>query len=215
MAEGKGKNRVARREPSQGLASHLLPFYWRGLIPLDSEDSLIRHFFERASDDARSDAIDFAGRALHETEGEVPEAVLARFKQLWEWRDAELEHSGPSVELKESEGFGWWFISQKMDDAWSLDYLVRALRRHKKIEPDHLVMERLAELAPAHVTEVLEATRLMLEGDVNGWGIHLWEESVRTILGSAKDGNQASRETARQIVNFLGARGFLQFRDLA
>ncbi len=203
-----------RRRP-EALADHLLSFYWRGLIPLDSETSLIRHFFDRSTDGVRSDAIRFAGQALRRTPGDVPEEVLDRLKKLWEWRISELASKSEAIGLKEPEQFGWWFISGKLDEAWALQQLLVALRLCKKSEQSHLVMQRLAERASTDTKDVLEALKLIAEGEEDAWRVGMWEKEAGDILATAHSGSEEVKEGARSIASLLGARGFLGFREFA
>ena len=203
-----------RRHP-EALAAHLLPFYWRGLIPLDNETSLIRHFFDRSTDGVRSEAIRFAGQALQRTPRDVPEEVLDRLKKLWEWRISELASKSEAIGLKEPEQFGSWFISGKLDEAWALQQLLVALRLCKKSEPSHLVMQRLAERASTDTKDVLEALKLIAEGEEDPWGVRIWEKEARDILATAHSGSEEVKEGARSIASLLGARGFLGFREFA
>jgi hypothetical protein len=55
----------------------------------------------------------------------------------------------------------------------------------------------------------------MVEGDPDGWSILAWSEEARSILQAALESSstQANQE-ATGLINYLGSRGYLDFRDL-
>jgi hypothetical protein len=84
-----------------------------------------------------------------------------------------------------------------------------------KIEPDHMVVERLSLLAADMPRQDVECLRLIVEGDTEGWRVHSWREHARTILATAIQGTDAgARQAAVDLVHRLGARGYFEFRDL-
>lgn len=55
----------------------------------------------------------------------------------------------------------------------------------------------------------------IIEGDTEGWAIYGWREEARTVLENAvKSDDGAARKAADELINRLGARGHLEFRDL-
>lgn len=84
-----------------------------------------------------------------------------------------------------------------------------------KAEPDFKVVERLATLANSMPFETVRCLHLMIEGDKEGWHIYHWREQARLLLSTAINGtNPEAKQTAIDIINRLGARGFLGFMDL-
>ena len=112
----------------------------------------------------------------------MPEEVLDRLKKLWEWRISELASKSEAIGLKEPEQLGSWFISGKLDEAWALQQLLVALRLCKKSEPSHLVMQRLAERASTDTKDVLEALKLIAEGEEDAWRIRTGDNSKRQLI---------------------------------
>src|SRR5207245_3301141 len=112
--------------PDEALAEHLMVFYWLGLIPLTGEGSeLLTRFFEKADDGLRAHAIDFMGRSLGNTEGDVPHDVRNRFIALWKIRFAAARETAPNKELA---AFGWWFGSKKLDPEFAITQLLEVLK---------------------------------------------------------------------------------------
>ena len=98
---------------------------------------------------------------------------------------------------------------------WALTELISALRVARTINPDHLVLERLAAVARALPGGAIEALRLLIEGDTEGWKILAWRDEVRAILTVAISGDDASAsEAAVALIHQIGARGYRELRDL-
>lgn len=203
-------------DPDRRLAEHLMTLYWRGKLSLDEPDGLLMRFYAKASDSLCSHALAFVGRSLHRTEEEVASQILDGLKVLWERRlNVARTVTPPTSHTAELAAFGSWFVSAKFDDAWAIVQLEEALKLAVSVEPDHLVVERLATLAavmPAHAVECLS---LIIEADKEGWHIHGWREHMRTILSSVlQSTDNTARQAAVDLVHRLGARGHLGFRNL-
>jgi hypothetical protein len=137
-----------------------------------------------------------------------------RLKELLEWRleSSGSDNNGTTEELKE---FGWWFVSEKFDDVWSIVQLQRVLSRTGQAFPTHLVVERLATLSPSMPLETLNALRAIVEGASDQWEILGWIESAIAIIRSALVSNDAPTiKEATDLSNVLGSLGHFQFLEL-
>ncbi|MCH8040179.1 MAG: hypothetical protein IH977_07530 [Nitrospinae bacterium] len=210
------ENRNRFGKPDEHLAQHLMAFYWRGKIDLNVPANLLPVFYHQASDIVCADVIEFGGRSLKNTEGEVPSDILHRFKRLWEYRfEAIASDNSASSHPKELSAFGRWFGSKKFNLEWVMTQLLCVLRLTQKIEPDHLVIEYLVETANNMPRETIECLALMIEGDIEGWHVHIWEKEIRAILTSVKQtGNLETQQSADNLINKLGAKGYFSYRDL-
>ena len=203
-------------DPDEQLAGHLMTLYWRGKLELGDPEGLLTRFFDKADDALRGRALAFVGRALRATEEEVPSEIIVRLQELCRWR-LETARTAESVasHIEELSAFGWWFISAKFDDGWAMSQLREVLELSGWAEPDHLVVERLAELVTEMPYLAVRCLTLMAENDRPRWYFHGWKQAPRTILAAAIDGSgQAAREAAIDEVHRLGARGYLGFRNL-
>lgn len=199
-------------DPDGKLAEHLMVFYWRGKLSLN--DPLFEAFWERVPDALRAHAMTFIGQALRQTQGDIPEEILSRLKQLWEWRLAAANKAQrPSEFEKEIAAFGWWFISDKFDTGWALDQLLASLQLVRRAEPVHMVLEMLAKTVTTHPIASVRCLKLITEGDREGWALYAGREHVRRILQQGLQDPDAQKE-AEQTIHYLGSRGFLDFRDL-
>lgn len=198
--------------PDENLAEHLMVFYGRGKLSLD--DSLFARFWQKAPDAVRAHALTFVGRSLKQTQGNIPAEVLERLKQLWEWRfTAAKEAPQPSDFEKEIAAFGWWFVSEKFDVAWSLAQLYAALQLVRKTEPAHMVLEHLSKTANTEPLLSVNCLRLIGEGDREGWGLYASRNHVRITLQQGLQ-DARSKQEAEKVIHYLGSRGFLDFKDL-
>lgn len=198
--------------PDYSLAQHLVSFYWRGKVSLESE--ILAGFFSRADSPLRAHVLSYIGRSLRNTAGTVPAEIIERLKALWVHlvTTAKLQPELPHDEFKE---YGWWFASSKLDDQWSVEQLLEALRLAKRLEPDHLVVERLATLATSMPSPVVDVLRMMIEGDSVGWGVLGWTDKAKEIIRAARrSGDAHAREAAENLVNLLGSRGHFDFGEL-
>lgn len=199
------------QSPDYSLAQHLMSFYWRGKLDLQSE--ILTAFYSRADGPLRAHVLSFIGRSLRNTKEAVPKEVAERLKVLW-LQLVETTKHGPTL-ADEFKEYGWWFASSKFDDEWSVAQLLEALRLAKRVEPDHLVVERLAALASSMPNSSIQALRMMIEGDTKAWGVLGWTDKAKEIIRTArKSGDGQARDAADDLVNLLGSRGYFDFGEL-
>ena len=199
-------------DPDKKLAGHLMEFYWRGKLSLD--DLLLVTFWKNASDDLRAHAIEFVGRSLKQTPGEISPEILDRLKRLWEWRlDVAKKAQHPSDFEKEIAIFGLWFASEKFDVEWAIIQLSESLRLVHKSSPEHIVLEHLARTVQTHPKESVTCLRMIAEGDREGWSLYWRRDHIRRILKMALR-HPSSADEAKRVIHYLGSRGFLEFRHL-
>ena len=203
-------------DPEERLAEHLMVLYWRGKLSLDEPADLLARFYAKASDKLCGHAFSVGGRRLYNAqEKTVSPEILDRVRILWEQRLEAARAATPLSHAVELAAFGWWFTSAKFDDTWAITQLTEILKLVGKVDADRRVVERLAALAVDMPQQVVECLHLMVEGDKEGWAIYGWREHARTILATAiQSDNADAREAATTLVHRLGARGYLEFRDL-
>ena len=204
-----------RESPAERLAEHLMAFYWHGQIDLKQRDSLLEKFYEKASILVKARALEFLGRSLCDTKETIKPEVLARLRQLFEYRLQVIRDGSSESASGELVPFGWWFSSQRFEDNWAIARLKEVLELAGMVEPDHMVVENLASLADRKPLESVDCLRLMVRGAKEHWRIYHWREKARIILSTALHVADAEpRQAATDLVNQLGALGFFEFRDL-
>lgn len=203
-------------DPDQHLAEHLMVFYWRGKLDLNEDGGLLERFYTKSSELLRAHALEFIGRSLRDTEGTVEAQLLEPLRLLWGKRlDVARRETSLAARSRELSEFGWWFASGKFADFWAVEQLIAVLSLARKIDADWLVLERLGLLAEVMPKEVVQCVSLMIEGDLEVWTIHGWVKELRAILSKTiRSSDLDARQATAEIVNRLGAKGFLEFRDL-
>ncbi len=207
-----GEKRLA--DPDQRLAEHLMTFYWRGKLEMDEPEGLFNRFWNEAPATVRGHAIEFIGRSLKNTVGKVPPEVLLRLRNLWETRHGEAEKE-PGKHSEEMGSFSWWFYSEKFDDKWAINQMMRALEISGKTQSDNLIMERLAVLVDKMPKEAIQCLELIARHDREGWSILGWRDYTRTILTKAfQSSDPKIREVVKHLVNYLLSRRYYEYQDL-
>lgn len=204
---------TGERTPDRELAEHLMALYGRGRLDTDDPGDPLARFYAAAPAGLRGHALVYIGRILRQAPV-VPPAILARYRALWERRLAEARGTDAARYAPEVAAFGWWFVSGKFPDDWGIGQLRTALDLVPRTEPDHLVIERLATMAATMPYEAVECLRLIIEGDTRNWGLTNRHEHIRNILIAALRGGEDAARIATALVNTLGSRGYLQYRDL-
>jgi hypothetical protein len=200
----------------ESLAKHLMTLYWRGKIKLDEPEGLLAKFFELSSDGLRGYAIEFIGRSLKNKEDEIEPQTLNSLQLLWEKRLETAHNSTERISYTtELAAFGWWFSSGKFNDAWAITQIKQILELIGTVEPDFLVLERLAIIVDTMPESSVECLELIIKNDKSGWRIYSWQNETRAILSKAIHSNSDKAiKVAKCIIQDLGKRGQWEYRDL-
>lgn len=186
------------------LVQHLMLFYWYGDLGLES--SLIQRFFEKANSRLKMRALEVIGRFLCDDQSYFTNKTKERLLKLWKLRKSVSD----PIEL---EGFGGWFVSHRFSDGWRVNELVSALEISKRAEPDHKVMDELAELVVSYPTQVLKAASLMVDGAKEYWEISSWGRELTIALDTIKDSkNENIVKLKKELVSKLCANGHNSYR---
>lgn len=196
-----------RHEPEGKATEHLMAFYLRGYIGLDSPDGLLAAFYQRAPAWLRGHGIEFLGRVQRDEKNDLTREHCARLQLLWESRIAAATSMGREERRAELEPFGWWFASDSCDEEWRLRQLTATLKLTGSIESDSLVLEKLRSIAGAYPVEAIEALELMIDEPKDRWLVHVWLKDAVTIITIAVR-DQKSNERARALAARLVADGY-------
>ena len=208
-----GNGDGSRDDPAR-LSYHLMAMYWRGLIDLNAPTSPLPAFWKRATGKERAEALKFVGltfsRLTH-----ASEEVLSRLVALWEFRTAALTGNTDAEAAEELEAFGWWFASGQFPPEWALHQLTLVLQRTGQAETNHLVLERVAELAPQAPLKCIELLSRLLQPPNDPYGVWAQNQATATILRAAiNSADGIAQQVAIDLIHWLGVRGHLQYRDL-
>lgn len=208
------RNKRAGRNPGLVLAEHLGALYYAGMIDRE-EGGLLDRFLERASTDEAAHLVDYIGRSVHRLDAsEVTDDGRERLTVLWEWLVGR-SNGRPGDKREILAGFGWWYGSDAFDAKWRDEQLLMLLRAQIPVDPDFVIFERLGQRATEDLQSAVEIVRLLLTQDKAGWRWIGLRDTLREILGLALDSSdQTLVNKAREIINTLGAKGMVEFRDL-
>lgn len=201
---------------NRNLVKHIMTYYWSGRLDVNDSDVMLESFFMKASEDLRRYAIEFIGRSLYTTKESVESDILNRLKKLLEMRINTIRNSKPVTINTELVGFGWWFVSGKFDDVWTIAQLQEVLELTKgNVEPDEHVVKRLVELSITKPLFAVECLAKIIESDQKNWLIHSLVEPMQIIIYNAlQSTDDKTCKVAKDFVERLLARGYLEFRDL-
>jgi hypothetical protein len=204
------------RDPDKRLAEHLVIQYWRGKLDLDDPQGSLRRFYARAPGELRAHAIWYVGMCLGETKEAIEPEVTERLKRLLVSRiNAARTLPKGSPPGDELACFDSWFGSGKFDDPWAIARLSEVLSLTQSLPPDFKMIDRLEILAAQMPLVTVQCLSRIIEIDSQGWCIELQHENIRKILKTAQQsGDEKARQEADLLINQLGARGYLQFRDM-
>ena len=190
------------------LGEHLATLFWRGHL----QPPLLERWFELADDDLAGRVMNFLGRALRNTEGDIDPEVLPRIRQLWDSR-LDVIGSEPEAHKSEADAFAYTFASAKLNDEWSLASLEITLRPGAPRWLSRPVIERLAEIAATKPAEATRYTLRILEGAANNWDHHRWRDQVRDVMAATNHAtDQETLENRNAIADHYVKRGDHNFR---
>ena len=197
------------KESSVKLGEHLMVMLSRGVLSWDDKDQLVKRFFRNASVNDIKFTIEFVGQSLKGKKESMPDEIVQRFHDFWE-----SMVGGMQEEINDSDEighpftqFGWWFISGCFEPEWSLKQLQQVVRVAGKIEPELLVIERLAELAGDYPIQSFTVLEGLVDWDRGAENVISWiQESVKTILCAALD-NEKIKDRASEFIHRLGDNG--------
>jgi hypothetical protein len=202
----------AGKDPGLAIAEHLATYAWWGTLDLET-DGLLHRFATKASADELTRFVDFIGRSLDNTD--ITPEVRDRLMGIWEQVGAWIRERREAERLRILAPFGWWYGSGRLDPAWGDEQLLHLLQIGVQVDPDFRVGERLAVRATEDLPAALAIVRTYLSGQVTGRALYSVRDSFRLTLSLAlKSIDTALVEEAEVILNEIGARGMLEFRDL-
>lgn len=200
-----------RTDPDEHLVEHLVLFYLRGALTIDS--AIFGGFYQRAPARLRAHAVEEIGRLLKASEPLLPEHC-ERAAEFWRARRQALRAQPPAERRVELEQFGWWFVAGKCDATWLRLELIATTDEVGSIEPDSLVLDQLVAIAPAHPIDATRAVENLIRAPKERWFVDGHMNQILSILRAASDSDEA-RAPARAVARKLLTAGYRAFEDLA
>ena len=191
------------------LGEHLITFHWRGRL----QPALLERWFELADDDVAARVMDFLGRTLNNTEGDINPEVLQRIRQLW---DSRLDVIGSDAHEDDKAT-----PSQAHSRPRSSTTTGHSQASKSRCGPEAQdggrrlteVIERLAKFAAAKPAEASRYTLRMLEGAANDWDHLGCRDQVRDVMAATNHATDPETLNNRKaIVDHYVTRGDHEFR---
>ncbi len=193
------------------LGEHLVTLFWRREL----DRGLLEGFFERADDELAAGVLDFVGRALRNTPGDLSTPIRQRMEELFEWRLA-VGEAAPEEHQLELRSFGVWFSSGKLEEAWALEMLQKVVDLVGAPTFGHSVVDRLVDVARTDPVAAVDLLAGMLARPENEWDDSAWRDSAEEVLSIARDsGVPEAGPSMREIVDLYVRRGRTEFRVFA
>lgn len=204
--------------PKYRFVEHVLVLYWKGAESLDDTKSLIRRLYEQAPPDMRVYATEFTGRSLETLFSQVPShlGALRRIQDLWDWRVMDIKRREAQECQEELKSFGWWVAHAQVDPKWILDRADEVLTMtNGALDDVHAVIKRFPELSRAEPLQAANVLDKLVRGDKEGWGIAIWEADTTAAFKAIKQtANAEAWKICVSTINYLGERGYRQYRNL-
>jgi len=179
------------------LVEHIIIFYLRSLISLDSE--IFMELYKRSDSELRAHIINFMGRIMNASFG-------VKATEFWNWRIIACNKINSWEELK---GFGWWLNVNSLPEEWLLDQAEFVLQKTCSIMPSHSVVETLVTLCPKFPEKVLKVFKLIVDNKVTEHGFFLWRSAAEALIPILI--NSPYKQETIDIINKLGAYGMDEF----
>lgn len=198
-------------DPVDRFLSHLVVLELHHDLP--TEDGPLHSVLASGKAWLLKDLVETAGRIAHDTP-EISHEIDDAFRALWDRISAAIEAARDPELAPALGGFSWWFAS-KLSADWTLSELVRLLDARVKVDPEFLVLSRLAELAPQNEDLTIRALEKMVPTTDDEWAFRSREQDVRTIVRVAlASADGLRRDRGRALINRFGRLGMFGLGSL-
>ena len=193
------------------LVSHVVRMYARGLIETSGPNSLLERLIARAPANILGDAIRSVGAGIDSIN--IPAETYTRLFRFYE-RVIAVYTSLPLTARQDAlRGFGFWVVSQHLDEPWMLLRLRETLELTEgTLDIEFRVIERLADLTDSFPGECV-ACLLQLSRAGTSF-VYTHSQQVRAIMLSAARRGGQTRRTALDVDTILKNSGIYNFGDV-
>ena len=179
-------------------------------------DDLVEYFFATAPAKERGQAINFIGRVVLRELVAYPdkEAVVSRVSQLWDRRVATA--TDKNIDTEELREFGWWFKQSPFSHKETIDKLLKTLQvTNGLVDVPYEIVEELQNYATELPLEAITVLDLIARAEREYNELSYKKEEYKSVIRQVKSSENADAiKIADELINFIGSRGFIEFRDL-
>lgn len=180
-----------REDPIAKLGEHLFAHYVWANDVLERDDSLLRRFYSKTSEEEWATLFDHVGRSLNNTPPDIDVALKERCKAFFEFRLA-------AANARELQEFTFWLGAECLEPEWRLDALGKTLAvTEGQTAHRDLLVEGLLKLLADHSKRVVQSFAQLIRGAVMSDYFYLESDKVKPILEAGlSSSDPATREAA-------------------
>jgi hypothetical protein len=198
------------RSPRQALADHVLVLFVTGQIEGGLGDRALGALFEFGDTALVRNALGHLGWALRHDQGEIPDTVLARFRELWDWRRQQVDDG--NAKRQELLDFYWWVTSGRFDADWWLPRLL-FVAQDPEFTTHAMLGKFLAQAATAHPAEVLDVFNTLHENGQTMTSYDLLGHAPAILAPSVTSLDEELSRRAVALADQMGREGFVDLMD--
>lgn len=209
-------------EKSQGLdrsdeqmATHILKAYLLDMIKLDSEDGLLRLYYQKADDETRSHGNFWLSQVLGSQQPSAEDVIWKKIWNIWQWRIEEaVQSKNRDNHSKEITNFSRLLKHCPLDLEELNSVIEQTLSfKFNGFEAGEIIdylgkhSENFPSLAISNLQKIVLSSQefYILEDTKKG---------IEQILSSAMNADDTSKAKAIEIINIFGERGDYSWRPL-
>jgi hypothetical protein len=191
----------------ESLAEHLLKAYLRKLIDIDSEDGLLKSYYDKATDEIRSHGNFWLSKILEAQKPDSNNDIWIRTWNLWQWRLAEISEAEDKDKYQEEISS----FSRLLDNVpVELDVLYSLLSEMIRFKSEGRfevikIIEYLAKNAEKHLKYAVGLLLEIIQKKLLPYLTGDNRNDIRIILEQVK--NSDDTEVSRQAVEMINTLG--------
>lgn len=200
-----------------GLALHVQIAYMRSLADLGDADALVENTFSNVAVDHRGYAYHHLFRGWNDSKVPIPDQMVGRLEAFWEWRLSQLERNPESLEsIAEAKELMWFFLTLAVPPQVAIRLGKRTIALEKTTRrTGGSAWSRLAGLAQADPVGTFDLTEALV---LREFGVDFpylpYDELADPLRAVLKSDDEATRKRAERLINRLGEKGYVKFREL-
>lgn len=198
------------RSPKQTLADHVLVLSVTGQLVDGFSNRALSALFEFGDTALMRNALGHLGWQLRHSQGDVPDTVLARFRDLWNWRQQQVEAG--AAERRELLDFYWWVTSGRFDAEWWLPRLL-LVAQDPEFDTHQMLGESLAQAAPDYPAETLDVFVALHENGQTLASYDLLEHAPAILAPAMASSDAELSRRAAALADQMGREGFVDLMD--
>jgi len=209
-----GRNADQYRETGK-LGTHILKAYAIGLIDLDSEDNLIKAYYQKADVETRSHGSYWLGKFLEARKPSAEDDDWKRIKSLWEWRLEEAAKYETEKEInKEIASFSRLLKHTPMELGCMYPALEQMLNYKAERYELNLIIEYLGKNGASYPAQAIKLLHSIMTRRKDLYLTNDIKDIIREILVAAMDQDEVTTNQIVDIINEFGRRGDYRWREL-